>query len=92
VEDVSPFVESSGHGAEAFEGVDRSFDLVPAAIPGPVEADGPAALAATLLPVGPLVAALGDGMPDLPASQIAAVAAGAVRLVATEVPGSRWRR
>lgn len=54
MKDVSPFVEPSGHGAEAFEGVDRSLDLVSAGIPGSVEAGGPTALAAALLPMGPL--------------------------------------
>lgn len=57
---MSPFVSSSGHGAEAVEGVDRSLELVPAGIPGPVDAGGPTTLAPAFLPMGPLGAALGD--------------------------------
>lgn len=81
MEDVGPLVEPCGYGTEAFEGVHGAFDFVPARVLVPVEAGGSATEASTALAVGPLVPALGDRVPDLPSPQVAAVAAGTVRLI-----------
>src|SRR5439155_22167726 len=91
VEAVGAVVESRGHGPEVLERVDRPLNFVPALIDRLVEAGGPTALAAASLAVGPLVLRLGDGVLDLAPTQVAAVAARRVRLIATELvgPGAR---
>lgn len=50
-----------------------------------IQSGGPTAFAAPALVVGPLVLRLGEGVLDVASAQVAAVAAGAVRLVAAEV-------
>jgi hypothetical protein len=75
VEHVRPFVESGSHGPEALEGVGRALHLVLRLyfmLANPV---GPAARAAAAPPMGPLVSALGNGVPDPPTAQVPAIAA-----------------
>ncbi len=75
MDDVGSLVVSGGDRPEALEGVNGSFDFVPAGRAGLVEAGGSAAAASTALAVGPLVPAFGDRVPDLPSPQVSAVVA-----------------
>lgn len=85
MEYVRSFVLPGRHGAEPLECVYGALDFVPAGVPVPVEAGGATAPAATPLTVGTLIPALGDGVPDLPSAQVAAVSTRAVRLIAAHV-------
>lgn len=87
MEDVGPLVVTGGHGAEVLEPVDGALDLVASPVVVPVEAGGPAAFSASAAAVGPLVLRFRDRVPDAASSQVAAVAAGAVCLVAADVVG-----
>lgn len=75
VEDVRPFVEARGDGAEVLEPVDGPLDLVAAAVDRLVEARGPASLAAAAPAVGPLVSRLWDRMLDLASAQVTPITA-----------------
>ncbi len=90
MEDVGPLVIPGGHGPEVLEPVDRPLDFIAALVERGVEAGWPAAFAAAASAGGPLVLRLRDGVLDLPSSQVPAIAAGGVGLVAPEVvrPGA----
>jgi hypothetical protein len=87
VEDVGPLVVTGGNDPEVLEPVDGSLDLVSALVDLAVEAGRPAAFIASPFAVGPLVLRLRDRVLDLTSSQVAAVSAGTVCLVAAEVVG-----
>jgi hypothetical protein len=92
VEGLGTLVEPRGRSPEVLEGIDRSLDwLYRTVVTSLVEAGGSAAPAAPALAVGPLVLRGGDVVIDLASSQVAAVAAEEMRLVAPETarPGAR---
>jgi hypothetical protein len=72
VEHVRPLVESGSHGPEALEGVDRALHLVLRLY---FMLANPVGLPPALPPMGPLVSALGNGVPDPPTAQVPAIAA-----------------
>jgi hypothetical protein len=90
VEDICPLVAPGRHGSRLLEGTHGPFDFVPALVKRLVEAGGPTASAATVLPVGPLVPRFGNGVLDLTPAQVAAVAARRGRLITAEMvrPGA----
>lgn len=85
VKDEGAFVESRSHGPEVLQCVDRPLYFVAALVDRLVEAGGSTTVAAAPFAVGPLVLRFGDGVLDLASAQVAAVASGAVRLIAAEV-------
>ncbi|GGN64788.1 hypothetical protein GCM10011579_034620 [Streptomyces albiflavescens] len=80
MEDMRSLVEGGGHSPKALEGVDRSLYFTTVLVHRAVEACGPVTRAASALAVGTLVAAFGNGVFDLLASQVAPIAAWTVRL------------
>ncbi|GGQ33312.1 hypothetical protein GCM10010266_65720 [Streptomyces griseomycini] len=67
-------VKACGHVPEALGSVGSSLGFVAALVHRTVEGRGPTARATSALAVGPLVSAFGDGVLDLPASQVTPVA------------------
>lgn len=79
------FVVTSGDRAVLLEAIEAAFDDVAAPIELLVEGWWPASAAAAARPVGPLVAAFGDGVADPAFAQVGAYFSGAVALVAQDV-------
>lgn len=73
---------------EALESVDGPLDFVPAGVSRPAETSR-ATTSAAAPPIGPLVPALGNRVPDLPTSQVMPVPACAVPLVTAQVVRTR---
>lgn len=63
---MGALVETSGYGPEACERIERPLCFVAACIDRHVKASGPTVGAATVLTVGSLFHALGNGVLDLP--------------------------
>lgn len=91
VEDVRPLAEAGGYGTEALEHVDGSLDFIAALADRLVKAGGPTARATAASAIGPLVLAFRNRALNLPTSQIPAIPAGRVRLVATQTIGTGAR-
>lgn len=87
MEDVGPLVVSGRDGSGVLEPINGPLDFVAAPVVLAVEAGGSATGAAPASAVGTLVFGLWNGVLDAASSQVAAVAAGAVRLVAADVVG-----
>jgi hypothetical protein len=88
---VGGLVVAGGDASPGFQLVDQTLDGVPLFVEVGVVADGPAALAALVLPVGGLVLLLRDDRLDAAFAQVGAVAAGRVCLVTGDRvgPGAR---
>lgn len=87
VEDVGPLVVTSGDRTGVLEPVDGPLDLVATPVAVPVEACRSATFSSSASAVGSLVFRLRDRVLDVASSQVTAVSAGAVRLVAADVAG-----
>jgi hypothetical protein len=74
-------VVAGSDAAPGFQLVDQALDGVPVLVEIGVMGDGPAAPAASLLPVGGLVLLLRDDRLDPASAQVGAVGAGRVRLI-----------